>query len=836
MGGGSLAIVEKKPRFGSGGAGGCAGGVLFHLLDWHRRLERKRRLFSPRRLLPSAARSTSSSTRRLPPPPPSPAPPPPTSPSTADGPAAAPGVVAMLMGLDSWPGAAPAAPRPQKQRKVDAAPAPAPPTGGEDTLSSVVVMLPPSRHPHARSHHSADLPARSPRRARLVHAAAARLLEPAGARGGSRARLAYACSSPQHRGHSGGTLQDFLSRSDSHYAPPADTDQDNAADARWQQMQHPFDNMTGPAAAAADTGMVMSDTIVVPRLDSGDANTSRGSSNKMHKNGKERTGGMGSCAVARSSNAGAGARTGEQRLLRKRGTFSRPDAPRSVASEHLASSARSTGNARELSPGGSGRRAAHNSGPRRESTSSITPQRSNRRDVIDGNGLASTCRNAGNASGPRRGSRKKIDRGTAGSNCREDHNAATFASSSCSTRPVSRASPLGKDSEKRRFPSVQSDTSCARRMPVVGTPPSSVALSEKEEFSRLLKAKISELGLSDKVEPNDAHSANLTASLLQELISALNTDTNTSASQSSNYSDSSAPLNSADTLCNFTDQPPEFHKRYQFQGDQEADFSVTCTNDEPNQPSPTSVLEACFSNDAKSNSSPVQKDEGKEFFVSMENKMEELFNLDSDIVDLSMSIDTMQTDAHRGSREIPCVGSFAAHDFNSLEGRLHSIGEAIANAELLLDSSLFCGAPSSMSLHSFIVEMLEAVEGFCGGGPEGSGFKEENRYQRTNFLFDCIVESLDSKFRNFGKCGYRAWLGLPLALSKDLLKREVSEEIGSWMEDAGEVPLNRAAEKELDQVAAAGRDACRVEAFDISVAIENDILEALVGEFASDQC
>uniref|UniRef100_A0ACD5TQG8 Uncharacterized protein n=1 Tax=Avena sativa TaxID=4498 RepID=A0ACD5TQG8_AVESA len=614
MGGGSLAIVEKKPPFGSGAAGGCAGGVLFHLLDWHRRLARKRRLFSPRRLLPAAARS--SSTRRLPPPPPSPAPPPLPAPTTAGRPAsAAPGVVARLMGLESWPGAPPAAPRPQKQRKVDAAPAPA--TGDEDALSSVVVMLPPSRRPpahaHARSHHSADLPARSPRRARIVHAAATRLLEPAGARGGSRARLAYACSSPQHRGHSGGTLQDFLSRSDSLCAPPADTDQDNAGSARWQQTQHSIEIISG---AAASSGVLMSgsDTIVVPRLDSGDANTSRGSSDldALPKDSRERTRRAGSYSVARSANAATTARTGEQRLLRKRGTFSRPDLPRSIGSENMASSTRSTGNARDMSPGGSSRRAAHNSGPRRESTSPITPQRSNRRDVIDRNGLASTSRNASNASGPRRGSRKKIDRGTACSNYREDHNAAAFASSSCSRRPVSRASPLGNDSEKRRFQSVQSDTSCAR-VPAVGTSPSSVPLSEKEEFSRLLKAKINELGLSDKVEPSDDHSANLTASLLQELISALTTDTNTSASRSSNYSDSSAPLNSADTLCNFNDQSPEFHKRYQ--GDQEADFSVTCTNDEPNQPSPTSVLEACFSNDASSLGSPVQKD-GKHFFTT----------------------------------------------------------------------------------------------------------------------------------------------------------------------------------------------------------------------------
>lgn len=214
--------------------------------------------------------------------------------------------------------------------------------------------------------------------------------------------------------------------------------------------------------------------------------------------------------------------------------------------------------------------------------------------------------------------------------------------------------------------------------------------------------------------------------------------------------------------------------------------------------------------------------------------MEDLFNLESDIEDLAMSIDTTKTAAHGGgSAEIPCVQSSPEHDFEFLESRLHSIGEAIANAELLLDSSLFCGAPSSLSLHSFIVEMLETVEAvFCGGHESSFGFKEENNCQRTNFLFDCIVESLDSKFRDFGKCGYKALLRLPLTLSKDLLKREISEEIGSW----SEISLDRAAEKQLDQVVAASWDACRTEAFDISVAIEDDILEALVGEFAFDQC
>ena len=151
----SLAIVEKKPPPFPGG--GCTGGVLFHLLDWHRRLARKRRLFSPRRLLPSSlSLRSSSSPRRLPCPPPA-------APLTAPHPAtdgAAPGVVARLMGLESWPAIA-APPRPQKQRKVEASR----PDGAD---SAVVLVLPttrsrrspaPAHAPTTRSYHGADLPA-----------------------------------------------------------------------------------------------------------------------------------------------------------------------------------------------------------------------------------------------------------------------------------------------------------------------------------------------------------------------------------------------------------------------------------------------------------------------------------------------------------------------------------------------------------------------------------------------------------------------------------------------------------------------------------------------------
>ncbi|KAG2587173.1 uncharacterized protein LOC120673937 [Panicum virgatum] len=856
----SLAIVEKRPSPFPGG--GCAGGVLFHLLDWHRRLARKRRLFSPRRLLPSSLRS---SPRRLPCPGPPAAPPPPPAlhPAAAAADGAAPGVVARLMGLESWPAAA-APPRPQKQRKVEASR-----PDGDD--SAVVLVLPTptsrSRRPPAqttaRSHHGADLPARSPRRARIVHAAAAKLLEQ-GARASSRASariaLAYACSSPQHRrdGHSGALLQgsdvgdDFLSRSQILLTPstsarvqvqphvlPAETGCDTAAVSRRHE-QRSIDN-----AANVDISTSTS-TVVLPRMDFADGNISKRNfaMDAKHKESRVRNEVVRTCARVRSN--AAAAQSGAERL-RKRATPTCPDVSGNATSGSLAESTRQVGRGRELVS--TGRRVPQSgSVPRREFMGSSTEQGSTtRRDVINRSGLASTSRISSSGSGPKRGSRK-VGRDTVAST-RDGRNAVAFTSRS-STRPVARASPRSNVLKSGCPSRLAQDTTRARMSTpdtkYVEASPSVMATSEKDEFSRLLKTKMNELGLSDRNEftSSDDPSEKLTATMLQELISALTGDMNTSISKSSNYSDASVPLScnggSGNIDCinrscyiSSNDQTPDFQKCYQ--NEQDVDSSATSVNNEPNQPSPTSVLEASFSNDASSLGSPVEKNEGKDLFVSTKNRMEDLFNLESDIVDLAMSIDTRKSDAFflntrkTDAEETPydndklsCSQNFLSPDSKFLESRLRSIEEAaISNAELLLGSTIY----------PFIFEMLENTVDMFGGG-EYSDLAEDKKYQHTNFLFDCIVESLDSKFCNFGKCGYKAWLRLPSSLSKHLLKCQVLEDISNWRESSG-TALRQVSVKEVDQVTARW-DASQVEAFDISIAIENDILEALVGEFALD--
>lgn len=683
-----------------------------------------------------------------------------------------------------------------------------------------------------------------------MHTAAAKLLEPgarASARASARLALAYACSSPQHRkdGLSGSSLQcaditdEFLSRSGSQSAersarvqvqPPdfaAEADRDTAAASRRHDRHH----YTNNADAAIPTS-----TVVLPRMDFGDGSRSKRSADAdaKHKERRVRDEVMRTCARVRSSSASV--QTGDERLLRKRATATRLESPGITESERLAGSTRAVGRARELAS--STRRVTHGgSGSSREFMGSITAQRSTTRgDLISRTGLPSTSRISSNGSGPKRGSGKKAVRDATIGN-REDRNAVAFSSRS-STRASTR---------KSGSPSRQEQDTTRTRMPVPETrymeaSHSVLATPEKDEFSRLLKAKMNELGMADRIEftSSGSPSGKLTAPVLQELISALTNNMDTSVSQNSNHTDASAPLScngnvdcidqTCYTLSN--DQSPDFQKRYQNKRD--VDSSATALNNEPNQPSPTSVLEASFSNDTSSVGSPVEKNEGKDLFVSIENKMEDLFNLESDIVDLAMSIDTRKIDAEKklnDNDKSSCLQNFRAHDLKLLESRLCSVGEAISNAELLLGSSLLHSSTSGLTLNHFIIEMLENTVGMLGGG-EYSDFTEDSRYQHTNILFDCIMESLDSKFCNFGKCGYKAWLKLPLSLSKDLLKRQVLEDISNWRESSG-TALRRVSDKEVDQVTARW-DANQVEAFDISIAIEDSILEALVRDFALD--
>jgi hypothetical protein len=216
--------------------------------------------------------------------------------------------------------------------------------------------------------------------------------------------------------------------------------------------------------------------------------------------------------------------------------------------------------------------------------------------------------------------------------------------------------------------------------------------------------------------------------------------------------------------------------------------------------------------------------EGEGILLSMEkHKMEDLFNLESDIVYLTKSFDP----AKANDGILSCFKNFVAHDFKILQSRLNSIGEALSNAELLLGRHLMHGT-SALALHPFIMEMMETSVGVFGE-EESLGLTEGKYYQHTNFLFDCILEPPDSKFHDFGKCGYKVWLKLPLSLSKYLLKQELLEVISDWKESGA--ALSRVADKELDQVTTSW-DECSVELFDISVVIEDDILEALVIELA----
>jgi hypothetical protein len=285
---------------------------------------------------------------------------------------------------------------------------------------------------------------------------------------------------------------------------------------------------------------------VLQKMDFGVANMSKSSSSDVDAVPKERrvrNEGMSTCSKVRSSNSSV--RAGDERL-HKRGTPTRPEVSPSGNPVSLASSTNQFGHARESIS--AGRRVAHNSsGPRRESMGSVTGKGdTNRRDVINRSGLTSTSRISSNRPGSKSISRKNGGRVAAASNT-DDRNAVAVVSRS-SVKPVGRASSHNNVSKSGRPSRRVSNTACAR-MPAadpkcIEASASEMAASEKDEFGRLLKARVNELGMSDRIEFSSSDPLSGKLTVLQELISALTNDMNTSTSQSSNCSYASAPLQS----------------------------------------------------------------------------------------------------------------------------------------------------------------------------------------------------------------------------------------------------------------------------------------------------
>ncbi|KAE9615643.1 hypothetical protein Lal_00017769 [Lupinus albus] len=108
----------------------------------------------------------------------------------------------------------------------------------------------------------------------------------------------------------------------------------------------------------------------------------------------------------------------------------------------------------------------------------------------------------------------------------------------------------------------------------------------------------------------------------------------------------------------------------------------------------------------------------------------------------------------------------------------------------------------------------------------------KQRKELKGFLFDCVIEYLESNCCRYFKCGFEAWTKLPLCMKSDILAQEVMKEMKKWACMVGMV-ADEIIEWEMSHSLGKWTD-FDMEAFEAGVDMGGDIIEILVDEIVED--
>jgi len=111
---------------------------------------------------------------------------------------------------------------------------------------------------------------------------------------------------------------------------------------------------------------------------------------------------------------------------------------------------------------------------------------------------------------------------------------------------------------------------------------------------------------------------------------------------------------------------------------------------------------------------------------------------------------------------------------------------------------------------------------------------EDSKSTKTikGFVFDCVMEYLESNCWQYFYTGFKAWTKLPLCVKAETLAREVKREVNKWACMVGMVP-DEIIEWEMSHSLGKWND-FDIEAFEAGGDIDGDILHSLVDEVVQD--
>ncbi|XP_052196190.1 uncharacterized protein LOC127803763 isoform X2 [Diospyros lotus] len=264
-----------------------------------------------------------------------------------------------------------------------------------------------------------------------------------------------------------------------------------------------------------------------------------------------------------------------------------------------------------------------------------------------------------------------------------------------------------------------------------------------------------------------------------------------------------------------------------------------------NHLSPGSVLEVSFSNDSCLSS-------------SVDDCSVAAPNLHSDSLDCSYyGPQPLETEAElldsATSLRKGCNGHQSMTDLvNQISERLYSIsfvdsglkGSKLAHAkEVMLNAEVFfrntavqnSDRSNDFSFTQFLIFELETLaRSFCanfGQFPGIEGTKNGNLLKE--FLFDCVIEYLDSKIDLYCKSGLKAWTSMTSCANADKLITEIVEEVKKWLHLAENIPDEIIMEEMHHSL---GGTDFEIEAYETGAEIDGDLLQILVDEIVVDLC
>ncbi|KAG1347080.1 putative Epididymal secretory protein E1 [Cocos nucifera] len=277
------------------------------------------------------------------------------------------------------------------------------------------------------------------------------------------------------------------------------------------------------------------------------------------------------------------------------------------------------------------------------------------------------------------------------------------------------------------------------------------------------------------------------------------------------------------------------------QAEAKAGISMAYPASDGDHPSPISILDASFSNDScyswsRSGCSGCKP----ESTVSSCRRMQAL-DPESDVLDSASSTNIGRFDTENTACSVG--NSSTMHSIYSCElklkdSKLRYYIDAISNAALLFESSSSFGSNVAdySSIDLFLHDMVEAMINASHIRTKcSSGFTEnKERSSLWRLHFDCMIECLDSKYCCLCSSCYKAWSILPLLLSKDRLVKEVEKEITGWTDLAGKTS-DELIERDMN-LSTGTWTQFKVEAFEICMQIEDNVLQVLIDETVIDFC